>query len=188
MEPVRRRQLIEATIASIHEDGFQDATVARISRRAGLSVGLVNHYFDGKGDLLAATMQVLAAQSLAGAQAQLQDAVTAEQQLLAIIDGNFAMSQRSPEAISAWLSFYAQVPGNAAFARIQMNMDQELLALLRLRLEQLVAPDRVEPRAQAVVALIYGMWLRHTQDAEGFSLDVIRGVARDHVADIVAAG
>ena len=188
MEPVRRRQLIEATIASIHEDGFQDATVARISRRAGLSVGLVNHYFDGKGDLLAATMQVLAAQSLAGAQALLQDAVTAEEQLLAIIDGNFAPSQRSPEAISAWLSFYAQVPGNPAFARIQMNMDQELLALLRPRLEQLVAPERVEPRAQAIIALIYGMWLRHTQDAEGFSLDVIRGIARDHVGDIVAAG
>jgi TetR/AcrR family transcriptional repressor of bet genes len=188
MEPVRRRQLIEATIASIHEDGFQDATVARISRRAGLSVGMVNHYFDGKGELLEATMQSLAAESMAGAQALLKGATGPEEELLAIIDGNFAPSQRSPEAISAWLSFYAQVPGNAEFARIQLEMDRELLTLLRPRLEKLVAPERVESRAQAIVALIYGLWLRHTQDAEGFNLDVVRQISREHVADIVAAG
>ena len=188
MEPVRRRQLIEATITSIHEDGFQDATVARISRRAGLSVGLVNHYFDGKSDLLAATMESLAAESLAGAEALLEHALGPEAELLAIIDGNFAPSQRSPEAISAWLSFYTQVPGNPEFARIQLDMDRQLLTLLRPRLEKLVRTERVESRAQAIVALIYGMWLRHTQDAEGFSLDVIRAIARDHVTDIVAAG
>ena len=188
MEPVRRRQLIDATIASIHEDGFQDATVARISRKAGLSVGMVNHYFDGKGELLEATMQLLAAESLAGAQALLAGAMTPEEELLAIIDGNFAPSQRSPEAISAWLSFYAQVPANAEFARIQLNMDRELLRLMRPRLEKLVAPERVESRAQAIIALIYGMWLRHTQDGQGFSLNVVRHIAREHVADIVAAG
>jgi len=188
MEPVRRRQLIEATIASIHEDGFQDATVARISRRAGLSVGMVNHYFDGKGELLEATMQSLAAESMAGAQSLLKGAKGPEEELLAIIDGNFAPSQRSPEAISAWLSFYAQVPGNKEFARIQLEMDRELLTLLRPRLEKLVAPERVESRAQAIVALIYGLWLRHTQDAEGFNLDVVRRIAREHVTDIVAAG
>jgi TetR/AcrR family transcriptional repressor of bet genes len=188
MEPVRRRQLIEATIATIHEDGFQDTTVARISRRAGLSVGLVNHYFDGKSDLLSATMQTLAAQALNGAQAFLDQTTAPDEQLLAIIDGNFAPSQRSPEAISAWLSFYAQVPNNPDFARIQMELDETLMNLLRPRLERLVAPERVASRAHAIVALIYGMWLRHTQDPEGFSLDVIRGIARDHVADIVAGG
>ena len=188
MEPVRRRQLIEATIASIHQDGFQDTTVARISRRAGLSVGMVNHYFEGKGELLEATMETLAAEPWPDAQALLKGATGPEEELLAIIDGNFAPSQRSPEAISAWLSFYAQVPGNAEFARIQLEMDRELLTLLRPRLEKLVAPERVESRAQAIVALIYGLWLRHTQDAEGFNLDVVRQISREHVADIVAAG
>ena len=45
-----------------------------------------------------------------------------------------------------------------------------------------------DPTANAIVALIYGMWLRHTQDPEGFNLDVIHRIARDHVADIAAAG
>ena len=35
MGPIRRRQLIDAAIASIHEYGLADTTVARIARKAG---------------------------------------------------------------------------------------------------------------------------------------------------------
>ena len=56
MEELRRGQLIEATIASIHEDGFAATTLQRIGRRAGLSPGLVAHYFSDKTGLIEATM------------------------------------------------------------------------------------------------------------------------------------
>ena len=49
------RQLIAATITSIHEEGFANATISRISRTAGMSGGIVAHYFDDKAGLLAAT-------------------------------------------------------------------------------------------------------------------------------------
>ncbi|HIP80571.1 MAG TPA: TetR family transcriptional regulator, partial [Kiloniellaceae bacterium] len=52
MEDLRRRQLIAATITSIHEQGFANATISRISRTAGLSGGIVAHYFDDKAGLL----------------------------------------------------------------------------------------------------------------------------------------
>ena len=45
MEPIRRRQLIAATIEAIHQAGFGQTTVAEVSRRAGLSSGIVAHYF-----------------------------------------------------------------------------------------------------------------------------------------------
>src|SRR3546814_5448651 len=60
MEDLRRRQLIAATITSIHEQGFANATISRISKNAGLSGGIVAHYFDDKAGLLAATMRSLA--------------------------------------------------------------------------------------------------------------------------------
>ena len=59
MKPIRRQQLIDAAIASIHEHGFSSATVARIARKAGVSTGIVHHYFTDKNDLLAATMRAL---------------------------------------------------------------------------------------------------------------------------------
>jgi TetR/AcrR family transcriptional repressor of bet genes len=185
MEPVRRQQLIDATIASIHQDGFQDATVARISRRAGLSVGLVNHYFDGKDDLLASTMQMLVDLTLADIEGGIDAADPPERQLVDFWQGHFAPRQRSPEAISAWLSFYAQVPEREAFARIQRVYDQALLDLLRPILGELVPSDRVEGIAQTLIALMYGLWLRHANDPDNVDLELIQSVARSYVTDIL---
>ena len=59
MEPIRKRQLIAATVEVIHRNGFADTTVQTISRAAGMSPGIIHHYFGGKGPLLAATMRAL---------------------------------------------------------------------------------------------------------------------------------
>ena len=59
MEPIRRRQLIDATITSIGRYGLADTTVQRISREAGVSSGIIHHYFGGKNELLEATMRRL---------------------------------------------------------------------------------------------------------------------------------
>jgi len=37
MGPVRRNQLIEAAISSLHDYGYADTTVARIAKKAGVS-------------------------------------------------------------------------------------------------------------------------------------------------------
>ena len=186
MEPVRRRQLIEATIATIHHDGFQDATIARISRRAGLSVGLVNHYFDGKGELLEATMQTLVDQTLVDVEAGIAAGTTALERLMGFIEGHFAPGQRSPEAITAWLSFYVQVAENPGFARIQHGFDARLLELLEPILADLVPGSRREGIAQTLIALAYGLWLRHAYDPQNFDLEIIRRIARDYVGDVIA--
>ncbi|MFT7703502.1 UNVERIFIED_CONTAM: TetR family transcriptional regulator, partial [Salmonella enterica subsp. enterica serovar Typhimurium] len=45
MQPIRRRQLIDATLDAINEVGMHDATIAQIARRAGVSTGIISHYF-----------------------------------------------------------------------------------------------------------------------------------------------
>jgi len=185
MEPVRRGQLIEATIGAIHHDGFQNATIARISKRAGLSVGLVNHYFDGKSDLFEETMQTLVDQTLADVEAGMAAGTTPLERLMGFVEGHFAPGQRSPEAISAWLSFYLQVSENTGFGRIQNAFDERLLGLLRPILSELVPAARQENIAQTLIALAYGLWLRHAYDPAHFHLDMIRCIARDYVDDVV---
>ena len=48
MQPIRRRQLINATLEAINEVGMHDATIAQIARRAGVSTGIISHYFKDK--------------------------------------------------------------------------------------------------------------------------------------------
>src|SRR5699024_11054485 len=57
IEALRRQQLIAATMAPVYEAGPYDATVSRIARHAGVSAGIISHYFGGKNGLLEATMR-----------------------------------------------------------------------------------------------------------------------------------
>ncbi|GAA0265848.1 hypothetical protein GCM10009539_60630 [Cryptosporangium japonicum] len=55
----RRRQVAEAVEQLIADDGYDGVTVARTAARAGISVGLVQHYFATKDDMLLHTFTLL---------------------------------------------------------------------------------------------------------------------------------
>lgn len=59
MQPIRRQQLIEATMAAVNEVGMHEASIAQIAKRAGVSNGIISHYFRDKNGLLEATMRYL---------------------------------------------------------------------------------------------------------------------------------
>ena len=147
----------------------------------------MNHYFDGKSDLLEETMQTLVDQTLGDVEASIAAGTTPLERLMGFVEGHFAPGQRSPEAISAWLSFYLQVGENAGFGRIQKAFDERLLELLAPILADLVAEERRVGIAQTLIALAYGLWLRHAYDPVNFDLDTILLIARGYVDDTVGA-
>src|SRR5258708_24554056 len=54
----RRAQIVAATIETIAELGYRQATFARIAERAGLSsTRLISYHFDGKDDLVRAVIE-----------------------------------------------------------------------------------------------------------------------------------
>ena len=55
---IRRQELAEATLLTLQEHGFQGTTVQRVSERAGMSHGLVHHYFKTKADMLEAAVRL----------------------------------------------------------------------------------------------------------------------------------
>ena len=59
MQPIRRQQLIEATLTAVDQVGMADASIALIARLAGVSNGIISHYFRDKNGLIAATMRYL---------------------------------------------------------------------------------------------------------------------------------
>src|SRR5690349_22481794 len=109
MEEIRRRQLIEATIASIHEVGFAESSLSRISAKAGVSTGIVHHYFEDKAELLESTLRTLGTRLRLSVIRRLNAAKTPTERLLAVLDGNLGTDTFTPEGVSAWLAFWAQV-------------------------------------------------------------------------------
>jgi TetR/AcrR family transcriptional regulator, transcriptional repressor of bet genes len=166
MEEIRRRQLIDATIASIHEIGFADCSLSRISARAGVSTGIVHHYFKDKADLLEATLRQLGDSLRDSVVERLKSAQSPIERLLAVIDGNIGPDQFTPQGVSAWLAFWAQVPKNERLARVQHIIISRLHDNLVHALKLMGRRDAIEI-ARVTAALIDGLWLRAALSANG---------------------
>ena len=166
MEEIRRRQLIEATIASIHEVGLAESSLSRISARAGVSTGIVHHYFEDKAELLESTLRQLGTSLRRSVVRRLRAATTPAQRLMAVIDGNIGPDQFTPEGVSAWLAFWAQVPTHPRLARVQnviiSRLHDNLVHALRL-----IGRDDAEEVAGVTEALIDGLWLRAALSPQG---------------------
>ena len=48
MPDIRKPQLVAATMTVIERVGLHGASIALISKEAGVSTGIINHYFGGK--------------------------------------------------------------------------------------------------------------------------------------------
>lgn len=161
IQHIRRRQLIVATIETIHAYGYDDTTIARIASRAGLSSGIISHYFGSKAELLAATMRSLlsdlrrqAADRLAGVTAPLD-------RIGAVVEANFDDTQCTPQVVTAWLAFWAQVPHVPELARLQSVYHRRLRSNLRRELRRLSLGDRRSNELVEILgSLIDGIWVR----------------------------
>lgn len=57
MEPVRRRQVINATLERIAGNGFEGLTLDTIAKTAGISKGVIAYYFSNKEELIAQSFE-----------------------------------------------------------------------------------------------------------------------------------
>jgi betaine-aldehyde dehydrogenase len=161
-EDSRRQQLIEATIDTLADHGFAATTLAGIGARAGVSPGLIAHYFADKDGLLEATLRSLArglAASLAG---RLGGAAGARGRVQAVIDTMLAPEEFAPRTCSVWLAFWGEVPHSARLLRVQRVYQGRMLSNLRHALRQMVPDTDAERIARGLAAMIDGLWLRAT--------------------------
>src|ERR1700732_2616946 len=119
MEETRRSQLIEVTIASLAEVGYVGATLAQITGRAGVSPGLVAHYFGDKDGLLDAAFRSLARRVGNQVRARLRRVATPRARIQAVIDGNLAPEEFERRTGTAWLALLGQVLEAKYLRRVQ---------------------------------------------------------------------
>ncbi len=155
MEPVRRKQLIEATIAVVAEVGLQSATISLISKEAGLSSGIISHYFGGKQGLIEATVRYLL-----DALRLRESSSSPEERLMQIVDLNFSDFQQASSATKTWLSFWGQSLHDPELSRLQEVNKRRLSSNLRYSFKQLMNREEAAEAAEMTAALIDGFWLR----------------------------
>ena len=160
IEDSRRHQFVEVTIDSLAELGYVGTTLAQIASRAGVSPGLVAHYFGDKDGLLDAAFRSLARRVGNQVRARLRLVSTPRARIQAVIDANLAPEEFEQRTGTAWLAFWGQVLRVKSLERVQSVYQQRTLSNLRGSLKQLLPPDEARRLAAMIAAMIDGVWLR----------------------------
>nr|WP_298415695.1 transcriptional regulator BetI [uncultured Halomonas sp.] len=182
MEPIRRHQLVQATLQAIDEAGLANATIARIANRANVSTGIISHYFGGKEGLLDATMrQVLGelGKGIAHRRARAEDSPRA--QIRAIIDGNFDEHQVSRSVMKTWLAFWASSMHRSNLQRLQQVNDRRLYSNLCFQFRRCLPRQEAQNSARGLAALIDGLWLRGALASKTLDVERARHIAYDYL-------
>ncbi|MBS8239926.1 transcriptional regulator BetI [Marinobacter lipolyticus] len=161
VKDTRKQQLIDATMASIAELGMQNTTIVSISKRAGMSSGIISHYFGGKQGLIEAALRYMLDQL--GKELRERMAKTdgsPEQRLNCIIESNFSEFQRSALAAKTWLSFWARSMHEPGLKRLQQINNARLYSNLRYSFARVLPAQEATEAARQTAALIDGFWLR----------------------------
>lgn len=175
MGPVRRKQLVDATISSIHTYGLADTTVTRIARSAGVSPGIVHHYFTDKDDLLFESMRQMLRSLKTEVLKRLEKSNDKAERLNAIIEASFSPEQFSPEVTSAWLALYASSRHSPGLFRILQLYHRRLRSNL---LDALGGnnPQNLD-KAEAIAALIDGLYLRAALNLDDSDMQQLQQLA-----------
>jgi betaine-aldehyde dehydrogenase len=160
IEETRRRQLVEVTIDSLAELGYVGTTLAQIAVRAGVSPGLVAHYFGDKDGLLDAAFRSLARRVGDHVRARLRQVSTPRGRIQAVIDANLAPEEFEQRTGTAWLAFWGQVLQVPPLKRVQSVYQRRTLSTLRSSLKKLMPADDAQRLAAMIAAMIDGVWLR----------------------------
>ncbi|WP_257547263.1 TetR/AcrR family transcriptional regulator [Sphingopyxis sp. DBS4] len=167
----RRADLIDATAAVLAEQGLAGTNVRAICAKAGVSPGLLRHYFDGIDDLIAATyaatsdrMDAIFAEAVADAGNDPRDRLTA------YLTASFRPPVTDPELLGAWTAFWALARSDARMAAIHA----ESYAGYRERLANLLTACGAADAGRLAIlltAMVDGLWLELSLDSTSFGAE-----------------
>jgi len=144
--------------------------VRTICAEAGVSAGLLRHYFDGVDALIAATYEATGARIDAALEAAVEAAGgDPRARLSAYLTASFAPPVLDPDLLATWLAFWSLVKVDAGVAAIH----RRTYAGYRARLEELLAAcdPSVDARLAAIglTAVVDGLWLELCLDETVFT-------------------
>jgi TetR/AcrR family transcriptional regulator, transcriptional repressor of bet genes len=186
---IRKEALIAACAHCLAAFGAQGTSVRAICVEAGVSPGLLRHYFDGIDALVAATYRATGAR-VAKALHEAVAAVPADNprsRLLAFVTASFREPIADPELLATWIAFWSLSRTDPVIGQIH----GEIYADNRRDMEQLIAacpgaPDDPRLMAVALTALVDGLWLELSLGNAPFSVDEAEALAEKWLDSLLA--
>ncbi len=175
----RRQSLIEACARVLARDGAAGVSVRAICAEAGVSPGLLRHYFAGVSEAIAETYRWVG-QRIDAALAEAVAAAPHEPRarLIAYLAASFRPPIATPELLANYIAFWSLARSDAAVHAMRGKVYGDY----RAELENLLAeyrPEMEETRLTviALTALIDGLWLELSLGEAPFTPDEAEALA-----------
>lgn len=169
-------------------EGMGGTSVRAIAVEAGVSPGLIGHYFGGVDALVAATY----AQVEARVAAALDQAVAAagpdpRARLNAYVSASLLPPIADSDLLSTWIAFWSLVRARPEIAALH----DEQYGRFRTDLEKLLAQSGVKQTALrqtaiAITALVDGLWLELCLSPTTFAAGEAAAIARSGLAALIS--
>ena len=163
----RRQELIDATIECLKRYGHEGLSMRAIATQARVSLGLINHHFPNKDDLVAAAYRHFNRQLVDGLKAAVHKAPPFPRaRMRAFLKASFSRPNLDPETLAVWVVFWGMYRHSPLIQGVHRESYQGYVRLLRAMLTELVAgagagapPVDLRLAAIGLTALLDGLWL-----------------------------
>jgi AcrR family transcriptional regulator len=190
---LRRAQISAAVRALIAESGLDAVTVARTAAAAGISVGLVQHYFRSKDDMLLHAFEEVSAEVAERVAAVIRDGARHERSiadvLLDALDQHLPLDERRRAEYRVVRSFAGRSLDNPDLARVEASTAAALRGEIVRGVRNGTECGEVEPGTDAetaavrIAAVLEGLATQVYRREPG-SADRARAVLRAEVAAV----
>lgn len=185
----RRRQVAEAVLRITAERGLDEVSVAKVAAEAGVSVGLVQHYFPTKDDMLLYAFHAIADQ-LAQRSERVSREGTVGQVMVRLLAEVLPLDERRATEVRIWLAFSARAAVVPALAAVQAEYLAEQRSLvagtIRQAQEHGLSPVELDPdrEAAALVAFVDGLANQAHNDPAGLPASSLEALVADYLRHI----
>lgn len=172
----RRNALIQATIRCLARIGARATSVREICAEAGVSPGLLRHYFDGKDDLVTQTYNHLTTKVNERCGEILDDDTRPPEQRLSRLFVHILKEEWvTDEMLGVWVAFWSLQRSDPSLSeahkRYNRDFRRHLESILASLNEQHALNTDAHLMAIGLSALLDGLWLELCLDPDGFSSD-----------------
>lgn len=188
-EEVRRDAMIAAALVLIAEGGIAAATVRAIAEIAGVSPGLIRHYFKTKEDLTRAAYQALMERMTQTSALVLDTAPDgAVARLAAFVAASLRPPVVDPAAMGLWAGFIHRVQRDPQLREVHRTTYlgyRDVLQALIAALPRDVDAATLRAEAIACNGVIDGLWLEGCALPEAFVKDELAEIGLRSVGAIL---
>ena len=174
--PVRREQIVRATIRCLAREGYSGLTMKKVARLAGVSPGILHYYFADKGAILVAALETVTIdldRRVAAAQARAGRGAPAR--LRALVRTALDTAVHDREMWTVCVEFWGEMMHDARLRAINADVYARMRRLIGALVEHGIRTGHYRRRdvrraAAVILGLLDGVSLQLTFDASAFSV------------------